>query len=92
MMLILISSIYSAVLNCRRWVPELANYPDRFLFEPWRAPRAVQEKAKCIVGKDYPETVVEHKAASASNTEKMKSIAQFLQEQNVGECWEVGGR
>ncbi|XP_072045831.1 cryptochrome-1-like [Amphiura filiformis] len=67
----------------RRWVPEIARYPDCYLFEPWKAPREVQEKAKCIVGKDYPEVIVEHKSAAAYNNEKMKSISQFLQEQNV---------
>ena len=33
----------------RRYVPELARYPDKFIYEPWKAPRAAQEKAGCVI-------------------------------------------
>jgi hypothetical protein len=28
--------------------------PKEYIYEPWTAPLSVQEKARCIIGKDYP--------------------------------------
>jgi cryptochrome len=28
--------------------------PKQYIYEPWTAPLSVQEKARCIIGKDYP--------------------------------------
>ena len=36
----------------RRYVPELARFPDRFIYEPWRAPIADQKAAGCLVKGD----------------------------------------
>ena len=44
----------------RRWVPELAGLPDRWLAEPWAAPEDVQREAGCAIGRDYPEPLVDH--------------------------------
>ncbi|KAL8796840.1 MAG: hypothetical protein Q9195_000923 [Heterodermia aff. obscurata] len=33
----------------RRYVPELARFPDRYIYEPWRAPVGDQKKAGCVV-------------------------------------------
>ncbi|KAK3090268.1 hypothetical protein FSP39_010528 [Pinctada imbricata] len=52
----------------RRYIPVLRNMPLRYLFEPWKAPKPVQEKANCIIGKDYPLPMVDHKKASAEYT------------------------
>lgn len=41
--------------------------PDKYIYEPWKAPLAVQATAKCIVGKDYPQPIVDHAAASKAN-------------------------
>lgn len=41
--------------------------PDKYIYEPWKAPPAVQATAKCIVGKDYPRPIVDHAAASKAN-------------------------
>jgi len=41
----------------RLWVPELRDLPDRFVFQPWAAPVEVQQRAGCIVGRDYPAPV-----------------------------------
>ena len=41
--------------------------PDKYIYEPWKAPPAVQAAAKCIVGKDYPQPIVDHAAASKAN-------------------------
>jgi len=46
----------------RRWLPELAGVPARFIHEPWRMDEATQRAAGCIIGRDYPAPVVEHAA------------------------------
>ena len=50
----------------RRWVPELAMLPDRYLNKPWEAPAAVLEAAGVSLGKNYPQPVVDHKSARES--------------------------
>ena len=47
----------------RRYVPELSQVPDVYLAEPWTMPDEVQQRAGCIVGRDYPEPIVDHAAA-----------------------------
>jgi deoxyribodipyrimidine photo-lyase len=44
----------------RRWVPELAGVPAERLPEPWTMSAAEQEAAGCVIGRDYPEPVVDH--------------------------------
>jgi deoxyribodipyrimidine photo-lyase len=49
----------------RRWVPELARLPDRFLHKPWEAPEQVLRAAGVVLGSDYPHPVVDHAAGRA---------------------------
>jgi len=56
----------------RKHVPILKKYPDKFIYEPWLAPKSVQKSAGCIIGKDYPERMVEHKIVCKENMAKMK--------------------
>jgi deoxyribodipyrimidine photo-lyase len=44
----------------RRWVPELAGVPDRYLHQPWKMPADVQLEVGCILGQHYPEPIVDH--------------------------------
>jgi len=47
----------------RRWCPELAKMPDKFLHAPFEAQESVRSKAGVTLGLSYPEPIVEHSAA-----------------------------
>eukprot|EP00898_Chlorokybus_atmophyticus_P004758 jgi/Chlat1/5283/Chrsp35S05193 len=51
----------------RKYIPALCDMPSAYIYEPWTAPLEVQKKANCIIGKDYPAPVVDHKAAMKHN-------------------------
>ncbi|MBP6869468.1 deoxyribodipyrimidine photo-lyase [Candidatus Babeliales bacterium] len=42
----------------RQFVPELKLLPDKFLFEPWKAPENILRQAKVELGKNYPHPIV----------------------------------
>ena len=65
-------------MSIHRYVPELANFPVEFLYEPWKAPLDVQKKAGCIIGKDYPSPIVDHERASQRNINLMDDLKQTL--------------
>jgi len=46
-------------------VVTVKDYPDKYIYSPWTAPSAVQEKAGCVVGKDYPHPIVDDKESKA---------------------------
>ena len=45
----------------KKYVPELKLLPNKFLFNPWEAPKEILEKAGIELGKDYPEPIVDLK-------------------------------
>ena len=54
----------------RRHVPELERVPDRYLREPWRMPEALQRECGCVIGRDYPQPIVDHAAARRAALER----------------------
>ena len=47
----------------RRWVPELAALPDRWLHQPWEAPAQVLQAAGVALPAHYPLPIVDHRDA-----------------------------
>jgi len=47
----------------RRYVPELANLPDRYVHRPWEAPASVLKDSGLELGKGYPRPIVDHAQA-----------------------------
>eukprot|EP01036_Dinobryon_divergens_P025809 gene25809-34396_t len=56
----------------RKWLPILASFPDKYIYEPWKAPLSVQTECGCIIGRDYPGPIVIHELASKENMARMK--------------------
>jgi deoxyribodipyrimidine photo-lyase len=54
----------------RKYVPELAQVADERIHAPWRMDPAEQERAGCIIGRDYPAPVVDHEAARKRTLER----------------------
>lgn len=57
----------------KKYLPVLRKMPSQYIFEPWKAPLAVQKQAGCIIGVDYPRPIVEHEIISKENMTKMKA-------------------
>ncbi len=47
----------------RRWVPEIAELPNKYLHKPWEAPPLILETAGIKLGETYPSPIVDHKEA-----------------------------
>ena len=47
----------------RKWCPELANMPDKWIYDPSNAPAEILQQAGVTLGVTYPHPIVEHKAA-----------------------------
>lgn len=56
----------------RRYVPELAGVPERYLGEPWTMPSDVQEDVGCRIGRDYPRPIVDHAQARRETLDRYR--------------------
>jgi deoxyribodipyrimidine photo-lyase len=45
----------------RKWVPEIAKIPNKYIHEPWETPTGILEYAGVELGKDYPRPIIDHK-------------------------------
>ncbi|KAK6187828.1 hypothetical protein SNE40_005766 [Patella caerulea] len=70
----------------RRYVPELGKMSLNYIFEPWKAPQEVQEKAGCVIGKDYPPPMVNHREASQRNQKLMEEAKNLLMNKKNSHC------
>jgi len=47
----------------RHYLPQLANFTAPEIHAPWLVSKARQEEAGCLIGRDYPEPIVDHAEA-----------------------------
>jgi len=69
----------------KRYIPELEQIPAEYIYEPWKAPLAVQKEAGCIIGKDYPMPMTNHHEASNRNRRMMEELQDILRNGDKGE-------
>jgi deoxyribodipyrimidine photo-lyase len=60
----------------RRWVPELAKMPSKFLHKPWEAPSEVLAQAGVKLGTNYPQPIVDHATARGEALAAFKSLRE----------------
>ena len=60
----------------KRWVPELARLPLRWLHKPWACPAEILAQAGVKLGRDYPKPIVEHRQAAARALEAYDDMKQ----------------
>lgn len=58
----------------RRFVPELASLPNKYLFNPWEAPDNILNAAGVVLGKEYPKPIVDLKYSRAMALDAFASI------------------
>ena len=60
----------------RRYLPELARVPDRYIHAPWTLPAAEQQRTGCVIGRDYPMPIVDHAVQRALALALFKHASQ----------------
>jgi cryptochrome len=68
----------------RKYLPELAKLPDKYIYEPWKAPAAVQMTAGIQIGVGYPKPIVDHGLVSKENMGKMAEAYNAFNAQAEG--------
>jgi len=75
----------------RHFLPVLKDMPAKYIYEPWTAPMEVQRAAKCIIGKDYPEPIVDHGTIHKENIARMKKAYDADKARREAEAEEAAG-
>lgn len=58
----------------RKFVPELKNLPDKYLFKPWEAPNIILHNAGIVLGKNYPKPIIDFKESRTLALAKHKTL------------------
>lgn len=59
----------------RKYVPELKDLPDKYLFKPWQAPKHLLESLGITLGKDYPKPIIDIKV---SRQKALEAYADYI--------------
>jgi deoxyribodipyrimidine photo-lyase len=60
----------------RRYVPELAAVPEKFIHAPWRMDVQAQAACGVVIGRDYPTPVVDHAQARIRTLERFGRLKE----------------
>jgi deoxyribodipyrimidine photo-lyase len=60
----------------RRYVPELAKVPDKYVHAPWTMGALDQQASGCVIGRDYPAPVVDHDRARKVTLERYGKVRE----------------
>ncbi len=58
----------------RKWLPEIAKLPNKFIHKPWLADKKTLEYCKIELGKNYPKPIVDHAKARELALAVFKSL------------------
>lgn len=58
----------------KRWIPELAILPEKYIHSPWNASAEVLQQAGVTLGVDYPYPMVDHAAARGEAMRRYKAM------------------
>ena len=58
----------------RQYIPEIASLPNKYLFNPYAAPRSVLQAANIKLGIDYPKPIVDLKQSRQAALDAFKSL------------------
>ncbi len=58
----------------RQYIPELKELPTKYLYNPSEAPKEVLDKANIVIGKDYPEPIINLKTSREKALDAFKSL------------------
>jgi deoxyribodipyrimidine photo-lyase len=67
----------------RRWVPELANMPPKWIHQPWNAPLEILQAAGVRLGDTYPQPLVDHATARAEALAAFKELRGTIIERDA---------
>jgi len=58
----------------RKYIPEISDLPNKYLFNPWEAPQEELDRARVVIGKDYPKPIIDLKLSRQNALEAFKSL------------------
>ena len=58
----------------RRYLPELAAVPDKFIHAPWRMSATEQQACGVVIGRDYPAPIVDHAQARERTLARYRAV------------------
>ena len=64
----------------KMYVPELSYFPSEYIHQPSQAPEYIQREAGCIIGKDYPEPIVQLCEQGQLCCKRVQSVMHALSE------------
>jgi len=61
----------------RKFIPELSPLPNKYLFNPWEAPKSILDKSGIKLGKTYPKPIVDLKISRNDALEAFQSLKRI---------------